>query len=486
MPTGWKGTVTVTNGSPIIEVTGGADVGLIRDRSYIQVGTFRLVEVLRSYKDSQGNQFIELIENWEQGDESGRAAIAFPTGSLSVALERKIKELLAESENITDNVLGVFEQLLTSTEESITLTLESGDVVVMPYGYLKQQLQDDFSDFIQHNQQQIDEATGNVDRFNAQLEFDRQCTMIADFANNRYELYDGVSAGNKERTVFSDFITFTRASDKTGFDAIGVLRTAGNDTPVMPWQDGEPQGVSIHGQRTNNILNSNNLTMSPWQDAADQSPDASIFTESNPIFGAVTVLDATAINDNARCERRQDRSLAQGAVHTLSARVIKGTGGFARLSVFESGLISSSFTINVDTGAIINTTGASDIISNSVVDGGEFWTLVLTFTVPSGSVVIRTVLNSSSPSGSPLVNGNGGLIKVADVQMEQGAFATPPIITSGTSLTRIADNCRIENVDQAPWFNQSEGTFVVEFDSGSFNLNTVIEVGLSSQPPLAG
>jgi hypothetical protein len=52
-------------------------------------------------------------------------------------------------------------------------------------------------------------------------------------------------------------------------------------------------------------------------------------------------------------------------------------------------------------------------------------------------------------------------------QAENGAFATSYIPTVASQVTRTADQTSIVAPNFAPWYNQSEGTFVVSYDVGS-------------------
>ena len=51
---------------------------------------------------------------------------------------------------------------------------------------------------------------------------------------------------------------------------------------------------------------------------------------------------------------------------------------------------------------------------------------------------------------------------VTNVQVEQGAFATSRIITTGSTATRAADSAVMTGSNFSSWYNQEAGTFVVE------------------------
>jgi hypothetical protein len=51
-------------------------------------------------------------------------------------------------------------------------------------------------------------------------------------------------------------------------------------------------------------------------------------------------------------------------------------------------------------------------------------------------------------------------------QQEAGAFATSYIPTTSATVTRNFDNLSITSTNFASWFNQTTGTFAVQYDVG--------------------
>jgi hypothetical protein len=104
---------------------------------------------------------------------------------------------------------------------------------------------------------------------------------------------------------------------------------------------------------------------------------------------------------------------------------------------------------------------------------------------PYGSGYVYS-LTTAPAGGLLLVNAewripnNGEVINLGRPQFEAGAFATSYIPTVASTVTRAADQAVIAAPMFAPWYNQSEGTFVVEADS--VNLGTVGRTVLSLAP----
>ena len=60
------------------------------------------------------------------------------------------------------------------------------------------------------------------------------------------------------------------------------------------------------------------------------------------------------------------------------------------------------------------------------------------------------------------------------MQMEQGAFPTSYIPTSGSTVTRSSDIATITGTNFSSWYNQTEGTFYAEADTINPRYNTNI------------
>jgi hypothetical protein len=59
---------------------------------------------------------------------------------------------------------------------------------------------------------------------------------------------------------------------------------------------------------------------------------------------------------------------------------------------------------------------------------------------------------------------NNRTFKVSGYQLEAGAFDTSYIPTVASQVTRNADNAEMIGTNFSSWYNQSEGTFVADFD----------------------
>jgi hypothetical protein len=80
--------------------------------------------------------------------------------------------------------------------------------------------------------------------------------------------------------------------------------------------------------------------------------------------------------------------------------------------------------------------------------------------------VVIGSLDGVAVPGSPSYTGDGTSgIFIYGAQLEAGAFPTSYIPTVASQVTRTADQTSIVAPNFAPWYNQSEGSFVVEWDT---------------------
>lgn len=219
-----------------------------------------------------------------------------------------------------------------------------------------------------------------------------------------------------------------------------------------------PKGLLVEEQRTNLVLYSEQFDNAYWTKgnvtvtsdniaAPDGTTTADLFTENaSNAFHAVT------------------RSFTLAGTLTLSCYMKAGTRNFAALRTYDGTNGDRYAVFNLSTGVVGVTSGGT---TATISDAGNGWyrcSMTYTFTSASGSVGI-TVQNANSYV-SYTGDGTSG-IYAWGAQLEAGAFATSYIPTVASQVTRTADNPAIVAPMFAPWYNQSEGTFVVGYDYGS-------------------
>jgi hypothetical protein len=104
---------------------------------------------------------------------------------------------------------------------------------------------------------------------------------------------------------------------------------------------------------------------------------------------------------------------------------------------------------------------------------------VLAGTISGGATTWRTVIGTKVENGSndPDCIGN---VDIWGAQLELGSFATSYIPTVASQVTRSADICTITAPMFAPWYNQSEGTWVASFTPYVANFGVVTQISAAT------
>jgi hypothetical protein len=209
----------------------------------------------------------------------------------------------------------------------------------------------------------------------------------------------------------------------------------------------QPKGILIEEQRVNRTLQSENFTVSPW---AATVVGTSTRVNDNSALGFMRgLVTATSANGGIR---QTYTGLASGQVYALSFYIQSTT---TAVSVFmENGTVSfggpHNVTINPSNGTAGALTGFTSV-TITPFSSGYIYTLI---TAPAGGTLLANFEWRIVASGDSMLYGRP--------QLEAGAFATSYIPTVASQVTRAADSCAIVAPMFAPWYNQSEGTFVVE------------------------
>ena len=250
--------------------------------------------------------------------------------------------------------------------------------------------------------------------------------------------------------VLDDRITFTRDGVGTYYDELGVIRYASNNVPRFDHDPttGESLGLLIEESRTNLVsyseytgttvqtsgtvnnwgllfTSSGSASLTPGIDAPDGSNNAVRFTNNNTGF-SILRLNIDAFTPNG----------SDTYIISFWARAVSGTGGMS--CDLADGQPNGTWT--------------DQLVTNK-------WVRVVKSGVPSNAS--KTFIDIISN-----IN-NNRVVDFWGVQLEAGAFITSYIPTSGSTVTRGADNAKITGTNFTDFHNTTEGTLYGEYKSTS-------------------
>jgi hypothetical protein len=268
---------------------------------------------------------------------------------------------------------------------------------------------------------------------NPYLLFDTRSSMIGTFENPTLDLDP-----SKPDTL--NVITATRAGTATYTDADGVIQAASPDTVRVDHVDGVPM-MLIEPSATNLVLSNDFYAVSTTSITAGfEAPDG-----SNDAIEISNILDA----DGDRAHT--NIATIAGSTQYAGSLYVKGTAGEV-ISFFTKRYSAGAYSTSAEKEVLL--TGDWQRVTDML------WTS-----------------SSDNTNGVLVVNKRptttADVIQVWGPQIESGSVSTSVIPTSGSTVTRAADDLVITGSAFSDFYNQSEGTFYVESvpnenTSGSF------------------
>lgn len=268
-------------------------------------------------------------------------------------------------------------------------------------------------------------------------------TLILDFANSQ---------------KLDSRIKFSRGTGiATRVNRNRLIETVAANQPRFDYDPvtGECKGLLIEESRQNLLTYSNDFSNAAWI-------NSTLFFSYNNVTGLDGITSASTFTANSTSslnELYQNFICTASTTYTFSFYVKLGT------------LPASSYKI-----AVYNNTGASFIASDVVPTqtlSSNSWTRVsYTFTTPAGCVSARVY-----PYRNAVFVQNNGTFYLWGTQVEQGAFSTSYIPTSGSTVTRSADLAEMTGTNFSSWYNPDEGTL---FANALSTTNSTLPTGIAA------
>ncbi|MFM6205151.1 MAG: hypothetical protein ACKPEZ_07040, partial [Planktothrix sp.] len=264
---------------------------------------------------------------------------------------------------------------------------------------------------------------------------------------------------------------FTRASSGTYFDSNGVMQLASANTPRFDHNPNtkESLGLLIEEQRTNSIRNN---TM---QGAVAGTPGTlpTNWTGGSIVNGlAREIVSFGEQSGIAYVDVRYS-----GTTTVAGSVVVQPEGGTSVAAVTGQTWVASSFLAIVG-GSLNGISAVAQQVTGRSASGG-FLENRDTNTTLTGNIVrysaLRTMTNALTArvtNDIVIIHPNSAAIditlRIGMPQLEQGAFATSVIPTSGAAATRSADVATMTGTNFSSWYRQDEGTVYEEFARTSY------------------
>jgi hypothetical protein len=257
------------------------------------------------------------------------------------------------------------------------------------------------------------------------LLFDTQSSMIGTFENPTLDLDPSVPSS-------LDIITATRAGTATVTDASGNIVDAAPNTVRVDHVDGVPM-ILVEPSATN-------LVPSKVFFGVGTTTIASGFLAPD---GSMDAYELSNILDNSSDRVYCVAATVSGSTEYTGSLYVKGTAGeVATIQAKRSG----AGAISTSTTSVVTLTGSWQRVTG------------LTFTTAADNTqAVVSVRREAAATADT--------IQVWGAQFELGSVATSYIPTSGSTVTRAADDYKIVGTDFTDFWNTSEGTIYVEFQT---------------------
>ena len=279
---------------------------------------------------------------------------------------------------------------------------------------------------------------------------------ITSATNNRF----GVGLGDTVKTIANgiDGVYIWGAQLVDGSLAKDYfLTTNGFNVPRIDYSNGSCPSILVEPQRTNVLIRSEELNITPWSSAG-------INVTPNTIISPSGLLNADTITGDGNLTLHQtfqtNISYVSGSTYTFSVYVKKGTNDFIQISLPNNTFFSLRFAnFDINTGVIGNVSAG---VTASILNAGNGWYRCIVTSTASATITstISLVLITSSTSIRNENNSLNTSVNVWGAQLEVGTNVTSYIPTFASTVTRNADV--ISKTGISSLIGQTEGTMFAD------------------------
>lgn len=270
----------------------------------------------------------------------------------------------------------------------------------------------------------------------------------------------------KSKTIDSRF-TFARASAASRYNQYGYRETVASGLPRIKHDPFtlECEGLLLEQPSSNLILHSNDFTNAAWA-------KINFTVTANNALGADNTLSASTLTVGAGVQAELSQGLTQAGTTSQSFSVdIKSLDcAVAQISIFWLGSISETVSLrfNPITGEFISSARIGALFegySITKLKNGLFRVSVSGKGSNSANTVGQYTIYDLAPNACSLI--------IGAAQGEALAFETSYIATTTAAVTRVAESLALGTLSAQKWFNNKEGTLVVESSLNSASETTL-------------
>ena len=256
-------------------------------------------------------------------------------------------------------------------------------------------------------------------------------------------------------------ITFTRSSTGTYLDSDGLIKTAPSGVARFEYDNsGNALGLLVEESRTNSLTYSAEFDNAGWTKERTTVTSNAISAPDGTNTADLLIEDTGTGTHSCK----QTESLTSGTSYVLSAHVKANSLDHFFLDIYDTSFTTKAATFDLTAVSSADATGSPT--SHSIVDiGGGWYRVSMVFTAPStSSHTIEIRLSKDGNWANRSYTGTSESLYVWGAQLEEGTFGTSYIPTSGSTVTRAADIVSMTGTQFSSWYNNSEGSFVCEFN----------------------
>jgi hypothetical protein len=272
-------------------------------------------------------------------------------------------------------------------------------------------------------------------------------------------------------------ITFTRTSSATRTNAQGLIEVVSANTPRFDHSYNSSTGsvnslgLLIEESRSNLITYSEQFDNAGWSKTnAGITTNTSATTAPDGTNTAEKLVENTS--SSAQHFQTQSITIVANTLYTATIFIKANTRSSIRFGFLNNTLSNGAYAhFNASTGVISSqtTAGTASSVSFSMDSFTSGWYRCrVSCIVDNSSTTSVVFIGIVDNSNNAVYTGDGTSgIYIWGAQVETGAFPTSYIPTSGSTVTRSADNASITGTNFSSFYNPSEGTVFVNYKGKS-------------------